>query len=123
MLSSLIDYSQVVYTLLTSHPTIQHHTIRIYPRCSLVGVVEGTVEFEQEVTLRIYERVDFARQQILVYFHEVWQGQQQLYWDDPTPHPHIPALNRISCALKYPFVLTPQCTYYCLARRIYRFYE
>lgn len=92
MLVSITAYSHFVFTLLAAHSTIQNHTIRIYPRGSLVGVLEGSIEFEQDVVLRIYERVDFARQRILAYSYEVWQGQQQLYWYDPTPHPNYPAL-------------------------------
>lgn len=93
-LSSLATYSQFIYSLLSvsDKPVVRNHTLRIYPRGSLVGVLEGIVEFDQDVTLRVYERIDFARCCILAYSYEVWQGREQLYWYDPTPHPNNPAL-------------------------------
>lgn len=92
MLSSIESYSQFIYTLLDTTAAIRGHSIRIYPRGATVGVMEGHVEFDQGAVLRIYERLDFARQRIMAYSYEVWQGQQQLYWYDPTPHPNDPSL-------------------------------
>jgi hypothetical protein len=54
--------------------------------------MEGHIEFNQDVVLRVYERLDFARQRIMAYSYEVWQDQQQLYWYDPAPHPNDPSL-------------------------------
>lgn len=92
MLSSIEAYSHFIYPLLDAATTIRRHTIRIYPRGASVGVLEGHVEFHQEVTLRVYGRLDFTRQRIVAYSYEVWQGQEQLYWCDPTPHPNDPSL-------------------------------
>ena len=87
MLSSIDSYSQAIYTFLDTATAVRGHTIRIYPRGAWVGVMEGKVEFDQGVVLRVYERLDFARQRIAAYSYEVWQGQQQLYWYDPWEHP------------------------------------
>ena len=92
MLSSIESYSRAIYTLLGTTPTIRNHSIRIYPRGAQVGVVEGNIEFDRGIVLRVYERLDFARRQIVAYSYEVWRGQQQLYWYDPTPHPADPSL-------------------------------
>jgi hypothetical protein len=54
--------------------------------------MEGRVEFDQSIVLHVYERVDFARQRIMAYSYEVWQGQQQLYWYDPQEHPQDASL-------------------------------
>ena len=93
-LSSLESYSRFVYSLLQTSGRVQSHTIRLYPRGAFVGVAEGEVNFDQQIVLRVYERVDFAIERILAYSYEVWQAQQQLYWYDPTPHPNNPALAR-----------------------------
>jgi len=87
MLSSIEAYSQAVYTLLDNAATVRRHTVRIYSRGAWIGVLEGQIEFDQGLVLRVFERLDFARQRIMVYSYEVWQGQQQLYWYDPQEHP------------------------------------
>lgn len=92
MLSSIEAYSQFIYTILDTTPSIQRHTVRIYPRGALVGVLEGTIEFGQGIALRVYERIDFARRRIMTYSYEVWRGQERLYWYDPWEHPDDPDL-------------------------------
>ncbi|MBN1888914.1 MAG: hypothetical protein JW850_13050 [Thermoflexales bacterium] len=67
--------------------------MRIYPRGAWVGVLEGAIEFDHGIVLRVYERLDFARQRIMAYSYEAWQDQQQLYWYDPTEHPRDPTLS------------------------------
>ncbi len=92
MLSSIESYSQTIYAFLDTATAVRGHTIRIYPRGAWVGVMEGKIEFERGVVLRVYERLDFARQRIAAYSYEVWQGQQQLYWYDPWEHPEAASL-------------------------------
>ncbi len=91
-LSSLKAYSQAVYTLLAESNRVRSHTIRLYPRGASAGVMEGDITFDQQIVLRVYERLDFAIERILAYSYEVWQIQEQLYWYDPMPHPNNPAL-------------------------------
>jgi hypothetical protein len=55
-------------------------------------VLEGSIEFDRGIVLRVYERLDFARQRIMTYSYEVWQGQQQFYWYDPWEHADDPDL-------------------------------
>jgi hypothetical protein len=93
VLSSVESYSQFIYAVLDEAPAVQRHTVRIYPRGAWVGVLEGTIEFDNGIVLRVYERLDFARQRIMAYSYEAWQNQQQLYWYDPTEHPGNPTLS------------------------------
>jgi len=86
VLSSLEAYSRAIYSFLDTAPAVRGHTIRIYPRGAQVGILEGKIEFDHGVVLRVYERLDFARQRIMAYSYEVWRGQQQLYWYDPWEH-------------------------------------
>ena len=92
MLSSIEEYSQAIYAFLDNAPQVRRHTLRIYPRGARLGVMEGTVEFDHGMVLRVFERLDFARQRILVYSYEIWQGQQQLIWYDPQEHPNDASL-------------------------------
>ena len=92
MLTSIESYSRAIYAFLDTAPAIRRHTVRIYPRGAHIGVLEGHIEFDQGVVLRVYERLDFARQRIVAYSYEVWRGQQQLHWYDPWEHPNNPEL-------------------------------
>lgn len=67
---------------------MRQHIIRIYPRGARLGVLEGQIEFDGGLVLRVFERLDFARQRIMTYSYEIWQNQQQLCWYDPQEHPH-----------------------------------
>jgi hypothetical protein len=87
MLSSIQAYSQAIYTLLDTRATVRQHTIRIYSRGARLGVLEGQIEFAEGLVLRVFERLDFARQRIMTYSYEIWQNQQQLCWYDPQEHP------------------------------------
>jgi len=87
VLSSIESYSYAIYAFLDTATAVRGHTIRIYPRGATVGVMEGKVMLDQGIVLRVYERLDFARQRIASYSYEVWQGQQQLYWYDHWEHP------------------------------------
>ena len=88
MLSSIQAYSQAVYALLDTRVTVRRHTIRIYPRGARLGVLEGQIEFDGGLVLRVFERLDFARQRIMTYAYEIWQNQQQVCWYDPQEHPN-----------------------------------
>lgn len=92
MLSSIQAYSQAVYALLDTRATVRQHIIRIYPRGARLGVLEGQIEFDGDFVLRVFERLDFARQRIMTYSYEIWQNQQQLCWYDPQEHPHDASL-------------------------------
>ena len=92
MLSSVEAYSQTIYLLLDTRATVRRHTIRIYSRGARLGVLEGEIEFAGGLMLRVFERLDFARQRIMTYSYEIWQDQQQLCWYDPQEHPNDASL-------------------------------
>jgi len=92
MLSSIQAYSRAVYTLLDTRVTVRRYTIRIYPRGARLGVLEGQIEFDGGFMLRVFERLDFARQRIVTYSYEIWQNQQQMCWYDPQEHPNDASL-------------------------------
>lgn len=92
MLSSLHHYSEFVYELPDTCPSIQRFQLILSPRGATVGLLEGTVEFDHGVVLRVLERLDFARQRIVYYSYEVRREGALLYWYDPWPHPNDPTL-------------------------------
>lgn len=92
MLSSIEQYSEFVYALVDMRPSVVQSQLVLSPRGATIGVLEGTIKFRGEIFLRVFERVDFSRQRIVYYSYEVRQGDEQLYWYDPWPHPDDPSL-------------------------------
>ncbi len=92
MLSSVEAYSQAIYALVDPRASVHQHTIRIYARGARLGVLEGQIEFDGGLVLRVFERLDFARQRIMTYSYEIWRDQQQLCWYDPQEHPNDASL-------------------------------
>jgi len=88
MLSSLHHYSESVYKLPDAYSSIQRFQLVLSPRGATVGLLEGTVEFDHGVVLRVLERLDFARQRIMYYSYKVRREGALLYWYDPWPHPN-----------------------------------
>ena len=91
-LSSHTAYSQSLYRLVTDRSTVESHTIAVYTVGQTVGIVRGEIKFYTGHTLRVFEQVDFLEKRILKYSYEVYFKDEQLWWYDPMPHPHIPAL-------------------------------
>ena len=92
MLTSIDSYSRFIYVLIDNTPSVLQHTIKLYTDSVTTGVVEGRIEFEKDVVLAVFERLDFARGRILFYSYEVYRGDELVQWYDPQPHPDISAL-------------------------------
>lgn len=92
MLSSIEQYSEFVYGLVDTYPSVVQSQLVLSPRGATIGVLEGTIKFKGEILLRVFERLDFSQQRIVYYSYEVRQGDEQLYWYDPWPHPDDPSL-------------------------------
>lgn len=54
---------------------------------SSVGEREGILEFEGDISLRVYEVINFDAASIAYYSYTVYRGDERLYWYDPQPHP------------------------------------
>ncbi|MCL4860778.1 MAG: hypothetical protein KJZ93_15285 [Caldilineaceae bacterium] len=52
----------------------------------------GQLLFAQDITLSVWEDLDFDERVITGYSYGVVRGAERLYWYDPQPHPHIPEL-------------------------------
>ena len=92
MLTSIESYSRFVYVLIDNMPSVLQHTIKLYTDSVTTGIIEGRIEFEEDLALAVFERLDFARGQILFYSYEIYRGDELVKWYDPQPHPNIPTL-------------------------------
>jgi hypothetical protein len=90
-------YSELIYTLQARYSSIQHSTLVLASIGPTLAKLEGQVSFESEVSLDVWELVDFEIGQIRNYSYEIYQSGEKIAWYDPFEHPHIPELAR-----KYP---------------------
>lgn len=93
MLSSLPDYEHLVYTLQAVYPSIECSTLVVIRRGLAFAELDGSVEFDNNIVLRVWEDLNFARRVIQIYSYTVEQAGQRLYWYDPQPHPNDPTLS------------------------------
>ncbi|MFQ5641374.1 MAG: DUF6516 family protein [bacterium] len=91
-LQSIEEYERFVYSLEERHPGIKVSKLVVIRRGPHHCVLQGRVEFEHEIYLQIYERIDFLDCRIAYYSYEVHQRDAVLFWYDPQPHPNDPAL-------------------------------
>lgn len=91
---SLSSYEVYVYTLNQIYPAINSSTLVLYRRGARIAVLTGQIYFHNGCRLEIYEQLQSETGVVLIeqYGYEVWRGNEKLYWYDPQPHPHIPAL-------------------------------
>ncbi len=92
VLSSFAAYSVFIYTLPERFPSTKHSTLVLIPKGVTMGLLQGELEFEKGVKLRVLERIDFDAARIEYYSYTVYRGEERLYWYDPQPHPDDPTL-------------------------------
>lgn len=92
MLSSLVSYSRFIYTISDQLPSVKRSTLVLKPTGIAVGELEGRLEFESGITLRVYEVINFASGTLTYYSYTIYRGEEKLYWYDPQPHPGSLAL-------------------------------
>ncbi|MEA3341307.1 MAG: DUF6516 family protein [Chloroflexota bacterium] len=92
MLPSLPDYERLVYTLQKAYPSIERSTLIVIRRGPAVAELDGSLEFSNDIVLRVWEDLNFVRRVIQAYSYAVEQVGQRLYWYDSQPHPNDPTL-------------------------------
>ncbi len=93
MLPSLSDYEHLVYTFQAAYPSIECSTLVVIRRGPAFAELGGSLEFPDDVVLRVWEDLNFARGVIQAYSYAVEQAGRRLYWYDPQPHPNDPTLS------------------------------
>lgn len=94
MLPDLVDYERFIYSLPDTYPSIRRSTLVVIRRGPAIAEVTGTVEFDDEIMLTVWEDLNFARGVIQGYSYAVGQGDERFYWYDPQPHPNDPNLGQ-----------------------------
>jgi len=92
MFSSLVSYSRFVYTIPDRFPSVKRSTLVLKPLGVAVGELEGRLDFEDDISLRVYEVINFAAATLAYYSYTVYRGDEILYRYDPQPHPNDPTL-------------------------------
>ena len=92
MVPELADYERFIYTLPEAFPSIRRSTLVVIHRGPALAEVTGTIEFDQDITLGVWEDLNLARHGIQAYSYWVDQESERLYWYDPQPHPSEPSL-------------------------------
>jgi hypothetical protein len=92
MLPDRPDYERLVYALQQSYPSIRQSTLVVVRYGAAFAELTGTIMFDGDVTLTVWEDLNFARSVIQGYSYAVNRGAERLYWYDPQPHPNDPTL-------------------------------
>ncbi|GIK56015.1 MAG: hypothetical protein HND44_03830 [Chloroflexi bacterium] len=93
MFTSLESYEQFIYQLPGHYPIITTSTLVLIRYGRYTAQVRGDIHFATQVRLQVYEELVALQQvRLTAYGYEAWRGDEKLYWYDPQPHPHIPAL-------------------------------
>ncbi len=86
-LHSVETYENFVYAIRDRHPEIVTSTLVVVRRGPHRCQVQGELQFDRNIVLHVYERLDFIDRKIAYYSYEVHQEASLLYWYDPQPHP------------------------------------
>ncbi len=89
---TLPEYENFVYSLQTQFESIRASTLIVKRKSSTSAQVTGTVYFDKDLALHVFETVDFLTRRIEDYGYEVYHGTKKLYWYDCWPHPNDPSL-------------------------------
>lgn len=88
------DYELFLYTLGNKFASVRSTTVVLIRLGSSLARISGEITFDQGIRLVVRERAIFHRLPLVLdwYGHEVWQGEEKLYWYDSQPHPNTPSL-------------------------------
>ena len=92
MLSSIIDYGFLVYSIPDTYEFVTHSTLTLWEIDDKRAVLKGEVFFTGNIRLRVLEAVNLRKGVIEEYGYEVYRETEKLYWYDSWPHPDDPAL-------------------------------
>jgi hypothetical protein len=92
MLPDLPAYERFIYSLQQSYASIRHSTLVIVRHGATFAELTGVITFNDDITLEVWEDLNFAKRSIQGYSYAINKGGQRLYWYDPQPHPNDPSL-------------------------------
>lgn len=86
------EYELFIYSIPTLYPQAEKSTLVFLRLGRYLAKITGEIFFPPNLRLKVLQVVDFGRSKILRYSYSVFREQEKIYWYDPQPHPHIPAL-------------------------------
>jgi hypothetical protein len=92
MLPDLHVYENFIYSLQQQFPSIRQSTLVLIPHGPAFAELTGTLLFDFDVSLEVWEDLDFDQRVIQGYSYAVNRDAERLYWYDSQPHPHDPSL-------------------------------
>ena len=92
MLSSIVDYSFLVYSIPDTYACVEHSTLILWEIDEKRAMLKGEVFFAGDIRLRVLEAINLRKGVIEEYGYEVYRGTEKLYWYDSWSHPNDPTL-------------------------------
>ena len=91
-INSISEFEYFIYGLPQKYSDIKISKVVLKRLGRAIGEVVGSIEFPNDIVLKVQERIDFYDNTIESYSYEVYKGTNILYWYDPQPHPDDPTL-------------------------------
>lgn len=91
-LPSLSDYERFVYSLPQHCGFLRESTLVLIRHGATYAELTGTLAFDGEIELEVWEDLNFKRGVIQGYGYSVSKRGERLYWYDPQPHLNDPSL-------------------------------
>ena len=92
MMPELPEYEAFIYSLQAQFKSIRVSTLIVKRTSSNSAQLTGMLYFDKEVTLGVFEIIDFQDRGIEDYSYEVHHGSEKIYWYDCWPHLNDPSL-------------------------------
>ncbi len=92
MLSSIVDYGFLVYSIPDTYEFVTHSTLTIWEIDGKRAILKGEVFFAGDIRLRVLEAINLRKEVIEEYGYEVYRETEKLYWYDSWSHPDDPTL-------------------------------
>jgi len=92
MLSSIVDYSFLVYSIPDTYEFVTHSTLILWEIDAKRAILKGQVFFAGNIRLRVLEAVNLRKGVIEEYGYEIYRETDKLYWYDSWSHPDDPVL-------------------------------
>ena len=65
------EYEHLIYSLRQRYPAISFSTLVLKSLGATIGRVEGEIHFPNQIRLKLFELIDFAKNRIVTYTYEV----------------------------------------------------
>ncbi len=81
------EYESFIYGLAEAYSAVRSASLHLYSVSALTAIVEGEIQLQNGLRLRILEVLDFKMGKIQSYSYAVYRDSEKIRWYDPQPHP------------------------------------